>query len=388
MRIVQIGPYPLSNDCIRGGVEASVYGLAKELGRENEVHVFDYPRIGGSNEVVLDGTVWVHRFQNKGRRQMATTSQVNSVAEEIVRLKPNVCHIHGTGLYPFVMYRALKKRNLQIIVTVHGLVIVEKLNALKKQFTLKRLTQLIYQSWAEIRLLTKLPMAIVDTEYVKEKIKRYPIHNKPLMYVIPQGIDEDFFSICCSDKSKNVLSVGAIGERKGHLKTLKAYELLRQWGENSNLVIAGAVADKDYLKHLQIAIDESDYRDQISLYLNVSNESLKQLYKEARLFVLYTQEESQGIVYGEAMAIGLPIVTTRVGGVPYVVKEGMTGLLSEYGDIDAFASNIQNLLKDEARWDAMSKASIHRAQDYHWHAVTERIMELYQKIDQRLEKEH
>ena len=47
MRIVQIGAYPVSSDCIGGGVEASVYGLAQEQSLAHEVHVFDVPRIGG-----------------------------------------------------------------------------------------------------------------------------------------------------------------------------------------------------------------------------------------------------------------------------------------------------------------------------------------------------
>ena len=380
MRIVQIGPYPLSKECIRGGVEASVYGLAQELGRSDEVHVFDYPRIGGSNEIVSDGVVLVHRFKNNGRRQLSMTSQVKTIVEEIVELKPDVCHIHGTSLYSSVMYRKLNQRNLHAIVTVHGLVMVEKLNALRKQFKIKRLFQLIYQSWAEKRLLAQLPMAIVDTEYVKEKVKRYPIHKKPLLYVIPQGVHEGFFSIQCSARSKSLLSVGAVGERKGHLLTLKAYELLRRQGEELNLVIAGSVADKEYLEQLKKVIDESDYRDQISLNLDISNDLLRLLYQEAHLFVLHTQEESQGIVFGEAMAAGLPVVTTRVGGVPYVVKDGVTGLLSEYGDINAFAQNIKSLINDDLRWNAMSEASRGYACEYHWETVGKHVLELYNDL--------
>lgn len=380
MRIVQIGPYPLSVDCIQGGVEASVYGLAQELGRSNEVHVFDFPRIGGSNETISDGNVLIHRFKNNGKRQLSMTSQVKAIAEEIARLRPDVCHIHGTGLYSSEMYRALNQRNLHAIVTVHGLVMVEKLNALRKQFKLKRLVQLIYQSWAEKRLLAQVPMAIVDTEYVKERVKRYPICKKPVLYVIPQGISERFFSIRCSNQTQTLLSVGAIGERKGHLLTVKAYELIRRQNEKLNLVIAGSVADKEYLRQLQKAIDESEYRDEISLYLDISNDMLKQLYQEAHLFVLHTQEESQGIVFGEAMATGLPVVTTRVGGVPYVVQDGVTGMLSEYGDVNAFAQNIKSLINDDLRWNAMSEASRGSACEYHWETVAKRVLELYNDL--------
>jgi glycosyltransferase involved in cell wall biosynthesis len=380
MRIIQIGSYPLSNDCIRGGVEASVYGLAQELGRGNEVHAFDLPRIGGTNEIALDGVVWVHRFRNNGTRQMAMTSLVKTVVEEIEQLRPDVCHIHGTNLYSYRIFRALKHKGLHAIVTIHGLVRVEKLNALKKQLNAKRLLQYVYQGCAEKRLLQGIPVAIVDTEYVKEMVEKYPIRRKPQMYIIHQGINEDYYSIHCSEEPGYLLSVGAIGERKGHLITLQAYECFRRSGGEAKLIIAGASSDERYLRLLRKAVEDSEFGGQVMLYTDVSYEDLKQLYKKAHLFVLHTQEESQGIVFAEAMATGLPVVSTMVGGVPYVIKHGETGLLSEYGNTVAFARNIQNLFSEESKWCAMSKAALCAARDYHWHFIGNKVMELYQIV--------
>ena len=55
MNIVQVGPFPLSADCIRGGVESSVFGLVNELSRNHVVDVFDYPRINGKDSVERKG---------------------------------------------------------------------------------------------------------------------------------------------------------------------------------------------------------------------------------------------------------------------------------------------------------------------------------------------
>lgn len=65
--IVQIGPFPLSSNHIQGGVEASVFGLAKALSATHEVHVFDTPRIGGNQVTENIETVIVHRFVIRGR---------------------------------------------------------------------------------------------------------------------------------------------------------------------------------------------------------------------------------------------------------------------------------------------------------------------------------
>lgn len=380
MRIVQIGAYPLSSDMIRGGVEASVYGLAHELGKSYEVHVFDAPRKGGEIGTAEEGNVLVHRTDNPGRWQVSAIRQTKKMTKEIMSLQPDVCHVHGTNLFAWKMYRRLKKEGLPCVVTVHGLARVEKKNALKKGFSIKRLVQYLYQGWVEKRFLGQLPLALVDTEYVNDMVGRYPIRKKPMMHVVPQGIEEDFFALNCSRDSHVILSVGAIGSRKGHLLTLRAFERLREEGLDAQLVIAGIVADQTYHGHLQSVILASKYKENIKLCTNLPKEKLKQLYQEAHLFVLHSEEESQGIVFAEAMATGMPIVATCVGGIPFVVAHGKNGLLSGYGDVKTFAENIGRLLKDQTQWQVMSDASRILAQNYHWTAISESVMRLYQTV--------
>lgn len=379
-RIVHIGPFPQSVECIQGGVEASVFGLAKAQRASYEVHVFDVPRIGGSRIVENIGGVAVHRFCNQGGRQFAAGRQVIMMSKEIQALQPDVCHIHGTSLFAWLMYRELKEMRLPVMVTVHGLVMVEKWNALKKGFSTKKLFQYLYQGWVEKRFLSQLPMAIVDTEYVKGRVNQYSIRRKPVMHVVPQGIDEAFFSLKCSKESRMILSVGAIGERKGHLITLKAFELAKTKGMDAHLVIVGVVADKQYLDRLQNAIAQSEFSGQVTLYTDVSEETLKQLYEKAHLFVLHSEEESQGIVFAEAMATGLPVVATQVGGVPWVVGHGKNGLLSAFGEIELFAEHIQCLMSNAPLWQSMSDASSEMAETYHWHIISDRINTLYHSI--------
>ena len=200
------------------------------------------------------------------------------------------------------------------------------------------------------------------------------------MHVIPQGIDEAFFSLNCSKDSRMILSVGAIGERKGHLLTLKAFELAEEKGMDARLVIAGTIADKQYLERLQNAIAQSKYKNQVSLFTDLTDEALKQLYEKAHLFALHSEEESQGIVFAEAMAIGLPIVATQVGGIPWIVRNEKNGFLTGYGDVEAFADNIQKLMSDVLLWQSMSDTSSEEAESYHWYTIKNKIIELYHSI--------
>lgn len=379
MVIVQIGSYPLSADCIRGGVEASVFGLAQEQARTSKVHVFDVPRIGGTDCLEQDGQVHVHRFCNVGKWQMSTFRLVKTISEEICALNPDICHLHGTSLFSWLMYRRLRKKGLKTIVTIHGLIRVEKRNMLKNGVTPKRILQYCYQGMVEKRFLSQLTIAIVDTVYVEEMVNRYPIRRKPIMYVIPQGIDENYFRIKCSKNSRTLLSVGAICERKGHLLTLNAFERLRKKGVDCKLWVVGTVSSQEYCERIKDFIQKSEFRDDVELHVEASDDELKRMYEASHVFLLHSEEESQGIVFAEAMAMGMPVVATRVGGIPYVVVDGVTGLLSDYGDINAFADNIQRLFLDSQLWQSFSDASISSSKSYHWKNTNNRIMTLYEK---------
>jgi glycosyltransferase involved in cell wall biosynthesis len=161
---------------------------------------------------------------------------------------------------------------------------------------------------------------------------------------------------------------------------LKAFELAVDKGMDAQLVIAGTIADKLYLERFQNAIAQSKYKKQISLYSDLTDKALKQLYEKAHLFVLHSEEESQGIVFAEAMATGLPVVATQVGGIPWVVENGRNGLLSDYGDVETFADSIQKLMSDISLWQSMSDISSEAAKVYHWYIISDRIIELYQSI--------
>ena len=67
MTIAIVGTYPLSPDCIRGGVESSVFGLANVLCKDDIVDVFDTPRIGGIDTGERHGNLTIHRYCNRGR---------------------------------------------------------------------------------------------------------------------------------------------------------------------------------------------------------------------------------------------------------------------------------------------------------------------------------
>ncbi|MFW6202441.1 MAG: N-acetyl-alpha-D-glucosaminyl L-malate synthase BshA, partial [Gemmatimonadota bacterium] len=113
----------------------------------------------------------------------------------------------------------------------------------------------------------------------------------------------------------------------------------------SRLVLIGDGPDRGRVQ--QTAEDEG-VADRV-VHLG-KQESVAELLACADLFLLPSESEAFGLVALEAMACGVPVVATRVGGVSEVVPHGVAGELHPVGDIDAMAGSAVELLTDDARW--------------------------------------
>lgn len=384
MTIAQVGPYPLSEDCIRGGIESSVFGLTKVLCLQHIVDVFDVPRIEGKDCGTRREMLTIHRYKNTGKYNQDALQRADEVLRDIIAIHPDIVHIHGTGEYSAYIYRAIKHYGIKVVLTVHGLLHIEKKNMLRRNPSLKHLYQYIIQSHTEFSLLDSAEHVIVDTEYVAEQIKDYfksgKIAHLPWMYVIPQGIHEDFLHINSNPQTKTILSVGSISRRKGHLYLLRAFEQVCRAHPSVQLIIAGTLSEPEYLKQMQSYIASSIYGEQMHLFTNLTQDKLLTLYGKASIFALHSQEESQGIVLAEAMAAGLPIVSTTVGGIPYVVQHNKTGLLSPFGDVNKFAQSLSTLLSNEQLRQSMAAAAHEDAKHYIWHNIELTIETVYNRL--------
>ncbi len=81
------------------------------------------------------------------------------------------------------------------------------------------------------------------------------------------------------------------------------------------------------------------------------------LLANADLFLLPSESESFGLSALEALACGVPVVASRAGGLPEVVRDGITGSLREVGDVEGMADAATRILRDRARWAEMSAAA-------------------------------
>lgn len=112
----------------------------------------------------------------------------------------------------------------------------------------------------------------------------------------------------------------------------------------------------------------------------LTGEALAQAYASADMFVFPSSMETFGLVVVEAMAAGLPVVASRVGGVREVVQEGVTGYTFDVGDVDAMIDGVRQIATTRNRIATMGHAARAFAETQSWDAIMDEVVDVYQTL--------
>lgn len=167
---------------------------------------------------------------------------------------------------------------------------------------------------------------------------------------ISNAIDPETFSTDreYSERARfTLLLLGGVGLRmKGAFDLLEATRrLTRDDGAHSIRVVMAGHGELDEARRLAA---EQDLSSIVEITGWVGAERKMKLLRESDLFVLPSYHEGLPISLLEAMAAGLPVIATRVGGIPEVIRDGEQGLLIPPGDVDALVGAIRRLIDDPA----------------------------------------
>ena len=158
-----------------------------------------------------------------------------------------------------------------------------------------------------------------------------------------------------------VLFVGSLIARKGVDTLLRAFAALASDLPEYRLVLAGEGPEQANLAALAESLGVAA-RVEFAGFLPQAGIAARM--RQARLFVLPSNEEGQGVVLLEAMASGLPVVASSVGGIPEVVVEG-TGRLFPAGDAAALAGQMRAVLTGPALWRQLGAAGRRHVEEHY-----------------------
>ncbi len=151
-----------------------------------------------------------------------------------------------------------------------------------------------------------------------------------------------------------ILSVGILHPRKGHDVLIAALGRIRDLDWQA--VVVGADRDPSHAAALAAQVDAEGLGNRLRFTGSVDTAELHRLYRAARLFALATRYEGYGLVFDEALAAGLPIVSCATGAVPDTVPAD-AGFLVPPADAAAFADAIRILLTDSDAYATRRNAS-------------------------------
>lgn len=175
-------------------------------------------------------------------------------------------------------------------------------------------------------------------------------------------------------------TVALFRPRKGIEVLLEALALLRQDGWRVTLRAVGDFETEEYRREIERVIERLDLRDAVT-WTGFTRDVGSELV-QMDLFVLPSLfGEGLPMVVLEAMAAGVPVVATRVEGVPEVIRDGRDGLLAEPGDAPDLARRMAHIISGAVDWSELRRAALDRqAEVFSDRSMAEAVAEVYREI--------
>jgi D-inositol-3-phosphate glycosyltransferase len=218
--------------------------------------------------------------------------------------------------------------------------------------------------------------------------------------VIPPGVDIYRFYPIPADEAKEfigvppcgrmILFVGRIEPLKGLDVLLESIARLRQQDTLGEyrfcLVVIGGETETDSemmsaeMTRIQALREQYGLQDLVAFLGKRGQDTLPYYYSAAEVVVVPSYYESFGMVALEAMACGTPVVASQVGGLAYLVQDGVTGFTVPVDDPQALADRLLSLLSNPDLRTKMGQQAVHYAQGYAWEQIAQRLVSVYSEL--------
>lgn len=378
MKVAVATSFPDDPGAPHGGVEAVSVNLVQALEKfdDLDIHVITTRQACTSRRTDRWGKVIVHRLPwaggstlrnavGPGRRQMK---------EYLKEIKPDVIHTHDTyGLM-------VKGMAVPRVFTIHGFIHSDTLISGGRFAKLR--------SWIWRRTETAgwagQPHIISISPYVRERlggIATGVIHD------IDNPISELFFDIDRKEHKGTIFSAAAVTPLKNILALVDAVAELAANGYDIELHLAGSIDNEGYVQQVRERILQKGLEKQVLLLGRLDTEQVREELSAADVFALTSLQENSPMGIEEAMAAGVPVVTSNRCGMPYMVRDGESGFLVDPNNPDDIARRLGQLLKNDDLRRSMGAKGREIALDrFHPAKVAARTREVYLRAIQDFQR--
>lgn len=365
--------YPVDERRVDGGVQAVTKYLVRAMVGLGEVRLdvinFDY----AAKEPRTFAAAGFTRHVLPGARMGAATGffqDQRTFNRCLASIRPDIVHSQGAGHDGTLAARS----GYPHVITIHGILENELRHMPNFREKLRYSLQYLL---SEHYCIKKAQHTILISPYVSEHCGD---RLKGERHLIANPIASEFFNVVRAEEPGRVLFAGRLNRRKGVEDLVHAIARIKTV-PNLKLTLAGSLAEADFIKSLRAAIDRLQAADIVEFRGILDADQLLQELSRAAVLVLPSYVETAPMVIQEAMASGVPVIATRVAGIPLQVEEGVTGHMIEPGDIDALSARLESLLLDaDLRRSMGAAARIKASREYRAENVARATVEVYRKI--------
>jgi glycosyltransferase involved in cell wall biosynthesis len=212
-----------------------------------------------------------------------------------------------------------------------------------------------------------------------QMMRHAQVDDWPKIHEIHCGLEADYFTLKPPSPRRRLVAVGRLSREKGHLLLVQAFGMIAAEFPDADLVIAG---DGVLREEIESLVRSLDLGERIRITGWVDTARVREEITAARAMVLPSFMESLPVVLMEAMALGRPVIASRVCGIPELVEHGRTGWLVTPGDTAGLAAAMREalLLSDDA-CRRMGEAAFERVGERH--AIDREVIALLRLFQMR-----
>src|SRR3989344_963064 len=210
------------------------------------------------------------------------------------------------------------------------------------------------------------------------------IVNTNKLEIVYNSVDPNKFK--CSRKGRkrkniNVLSVGCLSKEKGTFDIINAIPIVIASKKNVSFNFIGRFENETVKKKLEYECQKSNIKKFVFLKGEIEHNKIKKEYCNSDIFILPSYYESFSLVLLEAMASGLPIITTNISALPELIKDNENGFLIEKGDYKKLAGYILELVNNKNLRNFMARKNISKIEeDFSLVKMQSEIRKIYDTI--------
>jgi len=370
MRVAMVTHFPKSPGAVRGGVEGVAECLADTFSQRADIELSviapgdaQHPKVERRGRYDI---YWISPSRLPGILSYWTTFR-RQAFKAIRQIAPDIVHFQGLAgwtigcTYPFVL-------------TIHG---VPELEIAYSHRRLRKLREWLVRA-VERRGRRSSPNIIVINRYLTRLLSKDLAGQK---WAISNPVHRDFFAVEPNPIASNVLYAGRISRRKNILGLIQVFAKVKSNFPDAVLRVVGEAEDGAYLDACKQLASQLGISGAVCFPGRATRGVLLDELAKASCVVLASHQETAPLILSEAMAAGVPIVSTDVCGIPHMLENERQGFTFTPGDLTAFAQGVSTMLADHSLAKRFSESARTRALgEVHPDQVVRQTINVYEEV--------